>query len=454
MLGALQEKKIKVHAVPKEGKIRGRAEKRLLIEASTYAIITKRDPKDDLKLPENSTMRRGVSLHLFNKLLRNSSGDGSYYRIYSEGIRKSADFLFVDFGSGKVRAVESGETCAGSSKKQRLSIRVVSTAIRIRYFLEIALKCRSLISILYLWKAFVLDITCNGILRENKEPVLLVIHHWYLVAAGEFVERVYTKRKCFKVCVLHVADHEALDETMRLNKRLNVLDKKQQMYLRLRRLGMKLDCESNCKSMDRVVCFSENDAQMLRSAGIDNVSVTDVSGRLRVSTIPEAQSISYLRERLVKSLARRQYIDVRFLGDLRWYPNMFALSDLDELRRLMEVQLDIKCNVHVGGVVGNVLEKRFPDIIFYGFVDKLDEFLELGDIFMNMVRIGGGVRTKNIAALKNSSLPLFLHSRYRGELPNDRRVNYFNDTLEIIGIIAAALELKGSNWSLYQDTWV
>ena len=133
---------------------------------------------------------------------------------------------------------------------------------------------------------------------------------------------------------------------------------------------------------------------------------------------------------------------------------MFALSDLDELRRLMEVQLDIKCNVHVGGVVGNVLEKRFPDLIFYGFVDKLDEFLELGDIFMNMVRIGGGVRTKNIAALKNSSLPLFLHSRYRGELPNDRRVNYFNDTLEIIGIIAAALELKGSNWSLYQDTWV
>ena len=79
-----------------------------------------------------------------------------------------------------------------------------------------------------------------------------------------------------------------------------------------------------------------------------------------------------------------------------WPPNYHALSSLIQIKNLYKL-LTVKYNRRHIWVIKNLLCFRLS---FKGFVNNFDT-LSNYDYFINPVRIGGGIRTKNEYILSN-----------------------------------------------------
>jgi len=91
-----------------------------------------------------------------------------------------------------------------------------------------------------------------------------------------------------------------------------------------------------------------------------------------------------------------------FNGAFNYSPNIDALKNItDFINALLLERKDLPYSIIICGrdIPAEISEKKYPNIIFAGFVDNISLYFKGTDVFLNPIREGGGIKTKLVEAL-------------------------------------------------------
>ena len=129
---------------------------------------------------------------------------------------------------------------------------------------------------------------------------------------------------------------------------------------------------------------------------------------------------------------------------MNWPPNYHALSLHLQIKSLYKLLTNNEMSIDIFGNFDKKLSLEFPDLNFKGFCNNFEE-LSNYDYFINPVRIGGGIRTKNEFILSNTNTKLLIHSKCKDNLIENDRIMFFYDSLDCIQKIICSTYKKESN---------
>ena len=114
-----------------------------------------------------------------------------------------------------------------------------------------------------------------------------------------------------------------------------------------------------------------------------------------------------------------------------WPPNYHSLSSQVQIINLYKLLTGEEITIDIFGKYDKKLPLLFPNLNFKGFCNNLEE-LSSYDFFINPVRIGGGIRTKNEFILSNTNTRLLIHSKCKDNLVEDGKIMFFYDSLNCV----------------------
>jgi glycosyltransferase involved in cell wall biosynthesis len=195
-----------------------------------------------------------------------------------------------------------------------------------------------------------------------------------------------------------------------LSKKLNIpfyFDEHNVEFLRFKRTGsilwplVYLFERFICKKADKVSCVSETDKNYL-------VSYFNLkTNKVKVIENPVNKSVFYstnknnnkIREEI--GLKNNEKL-ILFFGQLNYQPNVEALQVIKDeiLPRLNKINKNYKIVV-CGKGDGNGLLKKFshPNLIFRGFVERIQDYINASDTVIVPLKSGSGTRIKILEAL-------------------------------------------------------
>ncbi|MDI9358084.1 MAG: glycosyltransferase family 4 protein [Phycisphaerales bacterium] len=90
-----------------------------------------------------------------------------------------------------------------------------------------------------------------------------------------------------------------------------------------------------------------------------------------------------------------------FNGNFNYGPNLKALSYVEQEINSRLTHTDLKYKIIICGkdLSKNFKREHYPNIIFAGFVEDIDQIVLASDIFLNPLIEGGGIKTKLVEAL-------------------------------------------------------
>lgn len=128
---------------------------------------------------------------------------------------------------------------------------------------------------------------------------------------------------------------------------------------------------------------------------IQSVEADILRSELRKSTVLSVPRPSAQKIRKIESKSRNQ-LTIGFIGNQADF-NIDAANWL--LSELAPLAVGEGCNIIIAGTVCNRLEKSEFIFSSMGFVETISDFYSQIDLFINPVRMGSGLKTKNIEAL-------------------------------------------------------
>lgn len=113
---------------------------------------------------------------------------------------------------------------------------------------------------------------------------------------------------------------------------------------------------------------------------------------------------------------RRSAAVLLFNGAFNYQPNLRALQFLLDkiVPALKEKNIPFSLLICGKGVPESLVKQAAPEVIFTGFVDSIDPYLNGSTLFLNPVTEGGGIKTKLVEALAHGLTAVSFKSGARG----------------------------------------
>ncbi len=127
---------------------------------------------------------------------------------------------------------------------------------------------------------------------------------------------------------------------------------------------------------------------------------------IEVKESPEAASVIRIKE-LIR--AKHQILPgekiLLFAGTPDYEPNLIALENIiSKVLPALRLRAAFRFKILICGHQQPATIEKFKsekEMIFTGFVDSIDEYMQAADVFINPVLLGSGIQTKNIDAIAN-----------------------------------------------------
>ncbi len=173
-------------------------------------------------------------------------------------------------------------------------------------------------------------------------------------------------------------------------------------HVRWRRMGMKYPDllkifeKYCCKFSKKIFCMSNNDRQQINELGIDINKLTIVPNGIDTLQFRPRSSKKY-------EIAKKFDLDIEspiilFSGKLSYTPNLQAIQIIYE--KIIDPVLENIPNVKFVIVGANPpLQFRHKAMIFTGFVENIEEYINASDLVIAPLISGGGTKLKIIEAI-------------------------------------------------------
>lgn len=173
-------------------------------------------------------------------------------------------------------------------------------------------------------------------------------------------------------------------------------------YVRCKRMGMKYPGllwmfeKYCCKFSKKVFCMSDDDRKQLNELGVDLDKIVVVpNGYDPAIFYPSDKNKKAVREKIN---VNDETPLILFFGDFNYKPNLQAVSIIHD--NLVDKVLD-KVPTAKFLIVGShpPLQYAHKGIIFTGFVDKIEDYINASDLVIAPLVSGGGTKLKIIEAI-------------------------------------------------------
>lgn len=121
-------------------------------------------------------------------------------------------------------------------------------------------------------------------------------------------------------------------------------------------------------------------------------------------TIPPGTWITASREKIRTAYQLPADMPILlFNGAFKYSPNTRALeSILNDINPLLQKDVNYRLIICGKDIPDTITRNTYPNVIFAGFVDDMDEYHRASDVFLNPIVEGGGIKTKLVEALGNN----------------------------------------------------
>lgn len=156
-----------------------------------------------------------------------------------------------------------------------------------------------------------------------------------------------------------------------------------------------------CKKADKVVCVSEKDKEyMIKYFGLNSKKIDVIENPVDTTIF---YSNTKVRNKIRKEFGlKKNEKFILFFGQLDYTPNVEALKIISEeiIPRLDKSKSSYKIIV-CGKGDGNGFLKKYQNknLIFKGFVDKIQDYINASDVVIAPLKSGSGTRIKILEAL-------------------------------------------------------
>jgi polysaccharide biosynthesis protein PslH len=159
------------------------------------------------------------------------------------------------------------------------------------------------------------------------------------------------------------------------------------------------------KKADSILFKTEKDKeQAIRIFGVNENKCLIVPYGMEMEYQPPANTELKKKIRSNHGIAPAEKI-ILFAGSLNYEPNIEAIKNIsNEIIPLLKQKNGFLFKVIICGRKEEKIISKYadnPDLLFTGFVDSIDEYMQAADVFINPVLSGSGIQTKNIDALAN-----------------------------------------------------
>ena len=376
---------------------------------------------------KESVNKDNILALVFNRLPKRNqvSGDTSYYLEMLKYLPCQVKTYLIDIDNLNIFLFSKGEIILIEPSGIKFG-NVLGILISLKDFILKLHHNKSFISLKYYLKTSLLFLKYLDFVNKNNF-VLTIYQHWYLAASTTLFPH---KDFSFLISQTHVPDHLVYKASkFEMNHRRILIN---QSFVRNILMGFNLtnDYKYSISLPDRLSYFNINDY-----AYDCKKSITPYARQTTSFTISpiDFSSFSFSSiDNIGSSLAyQNKEISIFFLGNHFWPPNSHALRSLVQIKYLFELITDLPININVYGKCPQSLKKQFASLNFHGYINEL-KLLDKYDFFVNPVRIGGGIRTKNNFILKNTHAKLLIHKTCKDNLIESDRVFFFSDALHCV----------------------
>ena len=208
------------------------------------------------------------------------------------------------------------------------------------------------------------------LLKKNKYEAIIVDH----LQIASYVENLEKSK-----IILSQHNCEYLILKRRYEREKNLLKK---LYIWNEYQKTKIYERKLCKNVDRVIMLSKEDKQFLVSK--------NYSG-LNIHILPISVESNF-----TKSTYNEKVKNILFLGTMSWFPNEHGiLWFIENAWKKIKNEFP-ECKLYVVGSKPSkeIREYSSEDIIVTGYVDDINEYIEMCDVCVVPLFIGGGMRVK------------------------------------------------------------
>ena len=141
--------------------------------------------------------------------------------------------------------------------------------------------------------------------------------------------------------------------------------------------------KKTCASFDKVIMLSEEDKKNI---------VTESYGKDNTSIVPIAVSCDYRKQNY-----NNTFMNLLFMGTMSWYPNeQGAFWFLENVWKYLQTEYEDKIKLYIVGKnpSNNIKKYEGKDVEVTGYVDDVNKYIEICDICIVPLFIGGGMRVK------------------------------------------------------------
>ena len=361
------------------------------------------------------------------------SGDTSYYSQLINHIPNYCIAYIFDLKSKNIYQYKDKNL--NIYKTQFKGKKIYARLTLLLKFLFFLRSIRSFLSLKYYFLMFLTSFKFPE-LFINKKHSLIIFQHWYLASSLKLFSN---NKDVFRIAQTHVPDHKVYQAAKFENKHKQI-----KLNRSLKNLFLSFNLENDYKYSisvaDRVSYFNKGDIKYDIKYSYSRYFEQTTSVTLSPFNLEKFKSLK-------ANIDNPKNIRAFFLGNMFWPPNYHALSSHVQILNLYKLLTNKEIIIDIFGNYDKKLSLLYPDLNFKGFCKNLENLSDY-DYFINPVRIGGGIRTKNefILSNTNTNTKLLVHSKCKDNLVEDEKIMFFYDSLSCVQkIISSTYKIEYKN---------